>query len=101
MAIAYFMVWAPRGFFPFPNGGDATVLYCFSFLYLFVAVGSGALFAVPQYLAQLVILVAVHGAARRLGFDVRASACSAFPSAINNRSIGLSRSPVNRNESRP
>jgi putative oxidoreductase len=24
MAVAYFMVWAPRGFFPFPNGGDAT-----------------------------------------------------------------------------
>jgi Glycosyltransferase family 87 len=47
-------------------------------LYLFVAVGSGALFALPQYLAQLAILVAVYGAARRLGFDVRAAACSAF-----------------------
>ena len=40
MAFAYFMAWAPRGFFPFPNGGDATVLYCFTFLYLFVA-GAG------------------------------------------------------------
>jgi putative oxidoreductase len=40
MAFAYFKVWAPRGFFPFPNGGDATVLYCFTFLYLFVA-GAG------------------------------------------------------------
>src|SRR5205823_5531358 len=47
-------------------------------LYLFVAVGSGALFALPQYLAQLAILLAVYGAARRLGFDVRAAACSAF-----------------------
>jgi hypothetical protein len=47
-------------------------------LYLFVAVGSGALFALPQYLAQLAILVAVYGAARRLGFDPRAAACSAF-----------------------
>jgi hypothetical protein len=47
-------------------------------LYFFVAVGSGALFALPQYLAQLAILVAVYGAARRLGFDVRAAACSAF-----------------------
>jgi putative oxidoreductase len=41
MAVAYFMVWAPRGFFPFPNGGDATVLYCFIFFYFFVA-GGGA-----------------------------------------------------------
>jgi hypothetical protein len=47
-------------------------------LYLFVAIGSGALFALPQYLAQLAILVAVYGAARRLGFEPRAAACSSF-----------------------
>lgn len=47
-------------------------------LYYFVAVGSGALFALPQYLAQLAILVAVYGAARRLGFDARAAACSSL-----------------------
>jgi 4-amino-4-deoxy-L-arabinose transferase-like glycosyltransferase len=47
-------------------------------LYLFVAVGSGALLALPQYLAELAILVAVYGTARRLGFDVRAAACSAL-----------------------
>ena len=47
-------------------------------LYLFVAVGSSALYALPQYLAQLAILVAVYGAARRLGFDGRAAVCSAF-----------------------
>ena len=46
-------------------------------LFLFVAVGSGALFALPQYLAQLAILVSVYGSARRLGFDVRAAAGSA------------------------
>jgi 4-amino-4-deoxy-L-arabinose transferase-like glycosyltransferase len=46
-------------------------------LYLFVAVGSGALFALPQYLAQLAVLVAVYGAARRLGFEPRAAVCSA------------------------
>jgi putative oxidoreductase len=40
MAYAYFTVWAPKGFFPFPNGGDATVLYCFIFFYFFV-VGAG------------------------------------------------------------
>ena len=47
-------------------------------LYLFVAAGSGALFALPQYLAQLAILVAVYGAARRLGFEPRAAVCSAL-----------------------
>ena len=47
-------------------------------LFLFVATGSGALFALPQYVAELAILVAVYGSARRLGFPVRAAACSAF-----------------------
>jgi putative oxidoreductase len=37
MAVAYFYAHAPRGFFPLLNGGDAAVLYCFVFLYLFVA----------------------------------------------------------------
>ena len=46
-------------------------------LFLFVAAGSGALFALPQYVAQLAILVAVYGASRRLGFDQRAAACGA------------------------
>ncbi len=47
-------------------------------LYLFAATRSGVLFAVPQYMAQLAILVAVYGSARRLGFSVRPSACAAF-----------------------
>jgi hypothetical protein len=47
-------------------------------LFLFVAWGSGALFALPQLLAEVAILVAVYGAARRLGFEVRAAACAAF-----------------------
>jgi putative oxidoreductase len=37
MAIAYFYAHAPRNFFPLLNGGDAAVLYCFLFLYFFVA----------------------------------------------------------------
>lgn len=41
MALAYFMVQARRGFFPFLNGGDLVILYCFVFFYLFVA-GGGA-----------------------------------------------------------
>ena len=34
MAFAYFMSHAPRGFFPYANGGSLAVLYCFLFLYL-------------------------------------------------------------------
>ncbi len=37
MAVAYFLVHAPRGFFPILNGGDAAVLYCFVFFYLVFA----------------------------------------------------------------
>ena len=39
MAAAYFMAHAPRSFFPVQNGGDAAILYCFVFLYLFAAGG--------------------------------------------------------------
>jgi putative oxidoreductase len=41
MAFAYFISHFPRAFFPEQNGGDAAVLYCFLFLFFFVA-GSGA-----------------------------------------------------------
>lgn len=43
MAVAYFMVHAPRGFFPIlmgGNGGELSILFCFVFLY-FVAAGAG------------------------------------------------------------
>jgi hypothetical protein len=46
-------------------------------LFLLVACGSGTLYALPQYLAELAILVAVYGSARRLGFGVRGSVGSA------------------------
>jgi hypothetical protein len=55
-------------------------------LYLFVAAGKGVLFALPQYVAQLAILVAVYGSSRRLGFDrrtaVRGAAVLATFSAV-------------------
>jgi putative oxidoreductase len=41
MAYAYWMFHAPRSIYPLLNGGDAAILYCFIFLYLFVA-GAGA-----------------------------------------------------------
>jgi putative oxidoreductase len=41
MAVAYFYAHFPRGFFPLLNGGQLAILFCFVFLYLFVA-GGGA-----------------------------------------------------------
>ena len=40
MAVAYWMFHAPRNFYPTLNGGDASILYCFVFLYL-AAAGPG------------------------------------------------------------
>ena len=40
MAVAYFMVHAKGGFFPIINKGEAAVLYCFVFLFIFFY-GSG------------------------------------------------------------
>jgi len=41
MAVAHFMMHAPRGFWPLKNGGEPPVLYCFIFLFLVFA-GGGA-----------------------------------------------------------
>lgn len=40
MAIAYFVAHAPKSFFPYVNGGNLAVLYCFVFFYLVFA-GAG------------------------------------------------------------
>jgi len=40
MAVAYFTVHAPGGFWPIVNGGELAVVYCFLFLY-FAANGGG------------------------------------------------------------
>jgi putative oxidoreductase len=40
MAFAYFMVHAPKAFYPLLNAGDAAVLFCFIFLF-FVFAGGG------------------------------------------------------------
>jgi putative oxidoreductase len=39
MAVAYFMAHAPRGFFPLLNGGELAIVYCFVFLYFWLAGG--------------------------------------------------------------
>jgi putative oxidoreductase len=41
MAVAYFTVHCPHGFFPITNNGEASVMYCFAFL-LLVFAGGGA-----------------------------------------------------------
>ncbi len=41
MAVAYFYVHSPQGFFPLLNGGELAVLYCFVFLFI-AAAGGGA-----------------------------------------------------------
>jgi putative oxidoreductase len=39
MAVAYFMVHAPKGFWPIVNQGELAILYCFVFFYLAFAGG--------------------------------------------------------------
>ena len=39
LAFAYFIGHAPRDFYPFGNGGEAAVLFCFIFLYIAAAGG--------------------------------------------------------------
>lgn len=41
MAVAYWMFHAPSSPYPVVNGGDAAILFCFVFLYIFTA-GPGA-----------------------------------------------------------
>src|SRR5205823_10210692 len=47
-------------------------------LYLFAITGTGALFALPQLVAQLATMVAIYGASRRLGYEARGAACAAL-----------------------
>ncbi|MDP5291121.1 DoxX family protein [Oceanimonas sp. CHS3-5] len=39
MAVAYFMVHHPRGFWPLNNGGELAIMFCFVFFYLVFAGG--------------------------------------------------------------
>jgi len=39
MAVAYFMVHGSRSFFPLLNGGELAIVYCFIFLYFWIAGG--------------------------------------------------------------
>jgi putative oxidoreductase len=50
MAVGYFMSHMPKNFFPLINGGDAAILYCFIFFYLFVA--GGGIWSLDRLLAS-------------------------------------------------
>jgi hypothetical protein len=47
-------------------------------LYLFAVTGRGALWALPQYLAQLAVMLAVYVLSRRLGYEPRRSLLAAL-----------------------
>jgi putative oxidoreductase len=42
MAVGYFLIHAPQGFYPYLNHGELAIMYCFVFLY-FVFAGAGPL----------------------------------------------------------
>jgi hypothetical protein len=50
----------------------------YELLFVFAALGNGALYALPQYAGQVAILIAAYGSSRRLGFSLTASAAAAF-----------------------
>jgi putative oxidoreductase len=50
MSIAYFMVHAPKSFYPMFNGGDAAILFCFFFFYLVFA--GGGVFSLDSLFAR-------------------------------------------------
>jgi putative oxidoreductase len=50
MAVAYFQMHAPGGFWPLQNKGELAVLYCFVFLFL--AVAGGGEWAVDRLLGR-------------------------------------------------
>jgi putative oxidoreductase len=50
MAVAYFMSWAPVGFWPIANGGEEAVLFCYLYLWI-VTAGPGA-WSIDGWLAR-------------------------------------------------
>ena len=50
MAVAYFQMHAPGGFWPLQNKGELAVLYCF--LFLFFAVAGGGIWSVDRLIGR-------------------------------------------------
>ena len=66
--------WVPNA--PYDPINDYGPIAEQQILFYFAAVGKGLLLTVPQLLAEVALLVAVFGTARRLGFGVRPSAAA-------------------------
>lgn len=49
MAVAYFMVHVPQGFWPILNGGELAAFYCFTWLFFFTR--GGGRYSVDAWLA--------------------------------------------------
>ena len=60
MAVAYFMSFAPRGFFPILNGGELAVLFCFVFL--FFAIAGGGSWSLDRYIRKTPDSLSKHAA---------------------------------------
>ncbi len=50
MAVAYFQMHAPQGFWPLQNRGELAVLYCF--LFLFFAVAGGGVWSLDRLIGR-------------------------------------------------
>lgn len=50
MAVAYFLVKAPHGFFPILNGGELPALY--SFLYLYLSAAGGGAWSMDRWIRR-------------------------------------------------
>ena len=50
MAVAYFMVHVPQGFWPILNGGELAAFYCFTWLFFFTR--GGGRYSVDGWLAR-------------------------------------------------
>ena len=51
MAVAYFLVKAPHGFFPILNGGELPALY--SFLYLYLSAAGGGAWSLDRWIRRV------------------------------------------------
>ena len=61
MAVAFFMMHAPRGLIPYVNKGELAVVYCFVFFYIFLR-GSGS-WSIDALIGKRKVTVATAAAA--------------------------------------
>ena len=62
MAVAYFMVHAPQGFWPIVNKGELAAIY--AFLFLFIAAKGGGVWSVDAAIGRKAVRAAIEGEPR-------------------------------------